>query len=139
MRIIILSVLACTILSGCNLQGPPPRSAQKQLTTSADHSVEHRTAVPPEIERYGAEIYKAVAYKFYSAKKYKGQRCTVRINLSPEGKVTNAYVENAHAEQNDAELCKAALLAVQQAEIPAPPSMAVWQTLKNVFLDFEPK
>ncbi|MDU6409370.1 MAG: cell envelope integrity protein TolA [Yersiniaceae bacterium] len=135
MRIIILSVLTCTILSGCNLQGSTPKSAQKQLTTS----VEHRTAVPPEIERYGAEIYKAVAYKFYSPKKYKGQRCTVRINLSPEGKVTNAYVENAHAEQNDAELCKAALLAVQQAEIPAPPSTEVWQTLKNVFLDFEPK
>ncbi|MXP66321.1 cell envelope integrity protein TolA [Pantoea sp. Nvir] len=86
-----------------------------------------------DITNYAAQIQTAIQNKFYDWENYKGRTCTLRINLASDG-----FLIDAQAEEGDPSLCQAALVAVQQARIPQPPSNKVYNIFKNAPLDFKP-
>lgn len=86
-----------------------------------------------EINGYLGQITAAIQSRFYDANLYRGRKCDLRIQLSPEG-----ILMSVTAEGGDPALCQAAIAAAKQAKIPKPPNDDVYQVFKNAALVFKP-
>ncbi|MEA9445030.1 cell envelope integrity protein TolA [Candidatus Fukatsuia symbiotica] len=86
-----------------------------------------------EINGYLGQITAAIQSRFYDANLYRGRKCDLRIQLSPEG-----ILMGVTAEGGDPALCQAAIAAAKQAKIPKPPNDDVYQVFKNAALVFKP-
>ena len=63
---------------------------------------------------------------------YQGKQCVLHINLAPDGRL-----KSVTSEGGDPALCQAALAAARSANIPKPPSEAVYDKIKDAKLDFK--
>lgn len=73
----------------------------------------------------------AISEEMFDIDSYRGQKCTVRVSILPDGMLMNAT-----AEKGDPELCQAALSAVARAKIPPAPDEKTGQQFKKAYLDF---
>ncbi|MXP67528.1 cell envelope integrity protein TolA [Pantoea sp. Aalb] len=87
-----------------------------------------------EINTYLREITKAIQEHFYDSDLYRGKSCNLRIQISPDG-----LLINIKSERGNIALCQAAITAAKQAQIPKPPSIAIYKIFKNIQIHFEPK
>ena len=84
-----------------------------------------------KISDYGERVRTAIAEAMFDIDSYRGQKCTVRVSILPDGMLMNAT-----AEKGDPELCQAALSAVARAKIPPAPDEKTGQQFKKAYLDF---
>lgn len=110
----------------------PAAETQDDLISRANR-VKKNPELLQGVTRYAGEIKSAVEEHFHSASSYKGNVCTLRITLNPDG-----LLLGVHAESGDATLCQASVKAIQHAEIPKPPSADIYDVFKNIAMDFRP-
>lgn len=81
---------------------------------------------------YAFELKQALEEQFNESDRahYKGKACSVRIQLSPEGKVLGAQ-----AISGDADFCHATLNSVKKATFPKPYSSEIYAQFKNPTLN----
>lgn len=115
----LMIVLAVCFLAGC-AQGSNVTRAESMKVTTRNNDLMH----------YAEALRDAVQSKMPDGD-YKGQRCTVRINMARDGMLMDAYTEGG-----DPALCSAALEALRKAKIPPAPTDEVYAALKNAPLDF---
>lgn len=85
-------------------------------------------------ENYQGQIKNAIENKFNDPQLYHGKTCTLRINLAPDGMMVSTDVVSG-----DPALCRVATIAAKQANIPKPPSQAVYRQVKNALIVFAPE
>lgn len=85
-------------------------------------------------ESYQGQIKNAIENKFNDPQLYLGKTCTLRINLAPDGMMVSTEVVSG-----DPALCRVASIAAKQANIPKPPSQAVYKQVKNALIVFAPE
>ncbi|MEY1561100.1 cell envelope integrity TolA C-terminal domain-containing protein, partial [Escherichia coli] len=61
------------------------------------------------------------------------QECTLRMHMAPNG-----LLLEVKRESGDLDLCREAMNAIKNADIPAPPSPEVYKVFQNGVLDFKP-
>ena len=71
--------------------------------------------------------------QFGDASKYSGKECTLRMHMAPNG-----LLLEVKRESGDLDLCREAMNAIKNADIPAPPSPEVYKVFQNGVLDFKP-
>lgn len=93
------------------------------------------TAVAPFVDkptRYVREVQTAVQWKFFIEDDYRGKTCDVTIKMSKDGLVYDMQGDGYPP------LCKAAMKAIQNADIPAPYDDETYQQFKQTMLTFKP-
>ncbi|WP_433961335.1 cell envelope integrity protein TolA [Escherichia coli] len=83
------------------------------------------------LEIQGASL--AIEKQFGDASKYSGKECTLRMHMAPNG-----LLLEVKRESGDLDLCREAMNAIKNADIPAPPSPEVYKVFQNGVLDFKP-
>ncbi|MXP56292.1 cell envelope integrity protein TolA [Pantoea sp. Mhis] len=83
---------------------------------------------------YLEKITNAIQNHFYNANTYHGKSCYLRMRIA-----SNGLLMNIKAERGDKILCQAAILAAEQAHIPAPPSLEIYKFFENIIMIFTPK
>ncbi|MDU4664190.1 MAG: cell envelope integrity protein TolA, partial [Enterobacter hormaechei] len=86
-----------------------------------------------EINDYKNQIAAAIASRLNDKSLYTGKTCRLHIKLATDGMVLSV-----ESEGGDEALCQAALVAVNQAKLPKPPSQAVYEVFKDASLNFKP-
>lgn len=86
-----------------------------------------------DINSYMGQIKGAIQSKFYDPGSFTGKICDLRIKLAPDG-----LLISAQEVAGDPALCQAAVSAAKLAQMPKPPSDAVYQYFKNFTLGFKP-
>ncbi len=89
-------------------------------------------ATGADISGYAAQIKAAIQSRLYDSSLYAGKQCDLHISLAPDGKLKS--IESAGG---DPALCQAALTAAKTANIPKPPSQAVYEKIKDFTLGFK--
>ncbi|WP_435431345.1 cell envelope integrity protein TolA [Shigella sonnei] len=87
----------------------------------------------PDIRLYAHQIKSAIEKQFGDASKYSGKECTLRMHMAPNG-----LLLEVKRESGDLDLCREAMNAIKNADIPAPPSPEVYKVFQNGVLDFKP-
>lgn len=87
-----------------------------------------------DINSYMGQIQDAIQSKFYNPSSFTGKTCDLRIKLAPDGLLISVQEVGS-----DPALCQAAVSAAKLAQIPKPPSAAVYQYFKNFTLGFKPQ
>ncbi len=85
------------------------------------------------LENHILSIRSAITSKFYNAREFKGKKCSIKINLSRDGRV-----ESISDITGDPGLCDAAKKMINTATLPRPDSDDIWLKTNNITLDFEP-
>ncbi|MBC6573308.1 cell envelope integrity protein TolA [Escherichia coli] len=135
----LLFLIVSAIISGCtrdistNYHERAEYNAETLTTIPHFSSSEHSGSVSRDISHYASEIKTAVEKQFYMSGKYSGKVCSVKITMAPNGVVLDARKENG-----DPALCREALNAVRNADIPPPPSSEIYNVFRNGVLDFKP-
>lgn len=81
---------------------------------------------------YLGEIQAAIQRKFFIEDNYRGKACDVAIKMSKDGLIYDAQGSGYPP------LCKAAINAIKNAEIPAPPDDETYQRIKKTIINFQP-
>jgi len=89
-------------------------------------------ATGADISAYAKQIQVAIQNRLFDASIYQGKQCVLHINLAPDGRL-----KSVTSEGGDPALCQAALAAARSANIPKPPSEAVYERIKDAKLDFK--
>ena len=87
-----------------------------------------------DINGYMGQIQGAIQSKFYDPGSFTGKTCDLRIKLAPDGLLISVQEVGG-----DPALCQAAVSAAKLAQMPKPPSDAVYQHFKNFTLGFKPQ
>lgn len=122
-----LQLVACNSAGKSTSETSSPRDDSVQTLQSAEGRQQKS-----EINSYAEKIHSAVRKNLDNPYLYRGKVCSIRLTLQRDGTVISAT-----AEDGDPELCKAALLAVKRAEIPAAPDEKTWQVFNNALMDFK--
>ncbi|EOT3333613.1 cell envelope integrity protein TolA, partial [Escherichia coli] len=96
-------------------------------------SSERTSDVSEDIRLYAHQIKSAIEKQFGDASKYSGKECTLRMHMAPNG-----LLLEVKRESGDLDLCREAMNAIKNADIPAPPSPEVYKVFQNGVLDFKP-
>lgn len=96
----------------------------------------HKAPTPPvskstSLTGYAVELRGAVQNKMPPAETFAGKRCVLQIKMQRDG-----VINDVNEQGGDPALCEAALNAIKVAEIPAPPTDAIYDKVKNARLDF---
>ena len=86
-----------------------------------------------EINDYKNQIAAAISSRLNDKSLYTGKTCRLHIKLHTDGTVLSV-----ESEGGDDALCQAALVAVNQAKLPKPPTQAVYEVFKDASLNFKP-
>ncbi|VAX76360.1 Protein TolA [Serratia symbiotica] len=86
------------------------------------------------INTYIGQIQNVIQSKFYDPIAFTGKTCNLRIKLAPNGLLINVQEVGG-----DPALCQAAVSAAKRAQIPKPPSDAIYQHFKFFTLTFKPQ
>ncbi|NIG98507.1 MAG: cell envelope integrity protein TolA [Serratia symbiotica] len=87
-----------------------------------------------DINGYMGQIQGTIQSKFYDPGSFTGKTCDLRIKLAPDG-----LLISVQEVVGDPALCQAAVSAAKLAQMPKPPSDAVYQHFKNFTLGFKPQ
>lgn len=87
-----------------------------------------------DINGYMGQIQGAIQSKFYDPGLFTGKTCDLRIKLASDGLLISVQEVGG-----DPALCQAAVSAAKLAQMPKPPSDAVYQHFKNFKLGFKPQ
>lgn len=105
-----------------------------KLIKSQNLSSSERTPdASEEIRQYAIQVRKAIEEQLKDASKYSGKECTLRMHMAPNG-----LLLEVKRESGDLDLCREAMNAIKNADIPAPPSPEVYKVFQNGVLDFKP-
>ncbi|MBZ8271564.1 cell envelope integrity protein TolA [Escherichia coli] len=85
-----------------------------------------------EIRQYAIQVRKAIEEQLKDASKYSGKECSLRMYMAPNG-----LLLQVKRESGDPDLCREAMNAVKNADIPSPPSSGVYKAFRNGVLDFK--
>ncbi|WP_106844727.1 cell envelope integrity protein TolA, partial [Escherichia coli] len=85
-------------------------------------SSERTSDVSEDIRLYAHQIKSAIEKQFGDASKYSGKECTLRMHMAPNG-----LLLEVKRESGDLDLCREAMNAIKNADIPAPPSPEVYK------------
>jgi len=134
-RVMPLVLLMSLQLVACNSAGKS--ASETSSARSGGDSVQNLQFAEgrqqkSEINSYAEKIHSAVRENLDNPNLYRGKVCSIRLTLQRDGTVISAT-----AEGGDPEFCKAALLAVKRAKIPAAPDERTWQVFNNALLDFK--
>ncbi|WP_025121169.1 MULTISPECIES: cell envelope integrity protein TolA [unclassified Serratia (in: enterobacteria)] len=81
---------------------------------------------------YLRAIQTAIQRKFFIGDNYRGKTCDVTIKMSKDGLIYDAQGSGYPP------LCEAALKAIKNADIPAPPDDETYQRIKKTIITFQP-
>lgn len=81
---------------------------------------------------YLHEIQAAIQRKLFIEDSYQGKTCDVAIRMSKDGLIYDAQ-GNGYPP-----LCKAAMNAIKNADIPAPPDDETYQIINKAIITFKP-
>ena len=107
--------------------------SDKAIETQYVSSSERTSDVSEDIRLYAHQIKSAIEKQFGDASKYSGKECTLRMHMAPNG-----LLLEVKRESGDLDLCREAMNAIKNADIPAPPSPEVYKVFQNGVLDFKP-
>lgn len=82
--------------------------------------------------RYIQEIRMAIQWKFFIEDGYRGKTCDVTIKMSKDGLVYDLQGDGYPP------LCKAAMKAIKNADIPVPYDEETYQRFQKTVLTFKP-
>ena len=104
-----------------------------KLIKSQNLSSSERTPdASEEIRQYAIQVRKAIEEQLKDASKYSGKECSLRMYMAPNG-----LLLQVKRESGDPDLCREAMNAVKNADIPSPPSSGVYKAFRNGVLDFK--
>ncbi|TCL02887.1 cell envelope integrity TolA C-terminal domain-containing protein [Sodalis ligni] len=83
--------------------------------------------------QYAHDIKSAVQIKLHLEKEFNGKQCTVSFNISKKGATHGDFKTEGYKP-----LCAAAVKAIQDADIPAPPDNETHEIFKNSVIVFKP-
>ena len=102
-----------------------------KLIKSQNLSSSERTPdASEEIRQYAIQVRKAIEEQLKDASKYSGKECSLRMYMAPNGLLLQV-------KRVDYDLCREAMNAVKNADIPSPPSSGVYKAFRNGVLDFK--
>ncbi len=78
-------------------------------------SSERTSDVSEDIRLYAHQIKSAIEKQFGDASKYSGKECTLRMHMAPNG-----LLLEVKRESGDLDLCREAMNAIKNVDIPAP-------------------
>lgn len=81
---------------------------------------------------YLREIQTAIQWKFFIGDDYRGKTCDVAIKMSKDGLIYDAQSSGYPP------LCKAAIKAIKNADMPTPPDDETYQQFKKFIISFQP-
>lgn len=135
----ILTLIISGIIIGCtdavskNYHDRTSYYSDKAIETQYVSSSERTSDVSEDIRLYAHQIKSAIEKQFGDASKYSGKECTLRMHMAPNG-----LLLEVKRESGDLDLCREAMNAIKNADIPAPPSPEVYKVFQNGVLDFKP-
>lgn len=100
----------------------------------ASHIAGSGGASQGEVDAYTNQIKEAIKIKLNDYHLYKGKTCDLKITIARDG----GRLINASIVGGDDVLCQLALSAALEANIPKPPSDALYKKVKNMTIGFEP-
>lgn len=103
-------ILITVLLTGCVAQHPSD-CVKKRATDNCEYI--SKPADRP-IVGYAAEVRAAIVKHFYAKNSFKGRTCTLRFTMEKSGILTDI-----DAQEGDAALCSAAIVAAREATFPA--------------------
>jgi len=103
----------------------PTQSTKMTPQTKQDEA----SMISQQSSDYAMGIVNAI--QFTDASLYPGKRCSLKIDLSPEGAVLEVKTISG-----DLALCNAATHALKTAKLPKFPSAAVYENFKSFAMDF---
>ncbi|NIG87652.1 cell envelope integrity protein TolA [Serratia symbiotica] len=113
---------------------PEGGGKQKGDGQPAGHNAKAAGASGADINGYMGQIQGAIQSKFYDPGSFTGKTCDLRIKLAQDGLLISVQEVGG-----DLALCQAAVSAAKLAQMPKPPSDAVYQHFKNFTLGFKPQ
>ncbi|HIA3133077.1 TPA: cell envelope integrity protein TolA [Escherichia coli] len=135
-----LSDIGCLEIQGASLDAVSTNYhdrtsyySDKAIETQYVSSSERTSDVSEDIRLYAHQIKSAIEKQFGDASKYSGKECTLRMHMAPNG-----LLLEVKRESGDLDLCREAMNAIKNADIPAPPSPDVYKVFQNGVLDFKP-
>lgn len=135
---VLVLIFAC-LTAGCtkdistNYHDSTPCHSGELTTSQNVSSSERTTEVSAEVHQYAGQIKKAIEEQIRDLSQYSGKECSLRMYMAPNG-----LLLEVKRESGDPGLCREAMNAVKNADIPAPPSPEVYKVFQNGALDFKP-
>ncbi len=126
-------IIGCTDAVSTNYHDRTSYYSDKAIETQYVSSSERTSDVSEDIRLYAHQIKSAIEKQFGDASKYSGKECTLRMHMAPNG-----LLLEVKRESGDLDLCREAMNAIKNADIPAPPSPEVYKVFQNGVLDFKP-
>ncbi|APL03454.1 cell envelope integrity protein TolA [Escherichia coli] len=126
-------IVGCTDAVSTNYYDRASYYSDKSTETQYVSSSERTTDVSEDIRQYAHQIKNAIEKQFGDASKYSGKECTLSMHMAPNG-----LLLEVKRESGDLDLCREAMNAIKNADIPAPPSPEVYKVFHNGVLDFKP-
>ena len=126
-------IIGCTDAVSTNYHGRTSYYPDKAIETQYVSSSERTSDVSEDIRLYAHQIKSAIEKQSGDASKYSGKKCTLRMHMAPNG-----LLLEVKRESGDLDLCREAMNAIKNADIPAPPSPEVYKVFQNGVLDFKP-
>lgn len=117
----ILTLIISGIIIGCsdtvstNYHDRTSYYSDKAIETQYVSSSERTSDVSEDIRLYAHQIKSAIEKQFGDASKYSGKECTLRMHMAPNG-----LLLEVKRESGDLDLCREAMNAIKNADIPAP-------------------
>lgn len=117
----ILTLIISGIIIGCsdavstNYHDRTSYYSDKAIETQYVSSSERTSDVSEDIRLYAHQIKSAIEKQFGDANKYSGKECTLRMHMAPNG-----LLLEVKRESGDLDLCREAMNAIKNADIPAP-------------------
>ncbi|WP_411512107.1 cell envelope integrity protein TolA [Escherichia coli] len=127
-------IIGCTDAVSTNYHDRTSYYSDKAIETQYVSSSERTSDVSEDIRLYAHQIKSAIhcgEKQFGDASKYSGKECTLRMHMAPNG-----LLLEVKRESGDLDLCREAMNAIKNADIPAPPSPEVYKVFQNGVLDY---
>ncbi|MDD7852320.1 cell envelope integrity protein TolA [Escherichia coli] len=109
-------IIGCTDAVSTNYHDRTSYYSDKAIETQYVSSSERTSDVSEDIRLYAHQIKSAIEKQFGDASKYSGKECTLRMHMAPNG-----LLLEVKRESGDLDLCREAMNAIKNADIPAPP------------------
>lgn len=108
-------IIGCTDAVSTNYHDRTSYYSDKAIETQYVSSSERTSDVSEDIRLYAHQIKSAIEKQFGDARKYSGKECTLRMHMAPNG-----LLLEVKRESGDLDLCREAMNAIKNADIPAP-------------------
>lgn len=108
-------IIGCTDAVSTNYHDRTSYYSDKAIETQYVSSSERTSDVSEDIRLYAHQIKSAIEKQFGDASKYSGKECTLRMHMAPNG-----LLLEVKRESGDLDLCREAMNAIKNADIPAP-------------------